>query len=116
MRRWHRLGVIKEHFVEWHGKSVASVKNGFASAVELAELDLTNGNITPHTLRHTAATWVMQRGTNLWEASGFLGMSPETLKNVYGHHHPEFMKEAANNITKKPTRTATRTAKKLANS
>lgn len=111
MRRWHRLGVIKEHFVEWHGQSVASVKNGFASAVELADLDLANGNITPHTLRHTAATWVMQRGTNLWEASGFLGMSPETLKNVYGHHHPEFMKEAANNITKKPTRTVTRTVR-----
>jgi integrase len=39
--------------------------------------------ITPHILRHTAATWLMQAGTDLWEAAGFLGMSPETQRDVY---------------------------------
>jgi NTE family protein len=29
----------------------------------------------PHALRHTAATWLMQRGLPVWEAAGFLGMS-----------------------------------------
>jgi integrase len=44
--------------------------------------------VTPHTLRHTAATWLMQAGTDLWVAAGYLGMTVETLERVYGHHHP----------------------------
>jgi len=31
----------------------------------------------------------------LWEASGFLGMSEETLVRVYGHHHPDHLQNAA---------------------
>jgi integrase len=50
--------------------------------VRLAGLD---GKITPHTLRHTAATWLMQAGVDKWEAAGFLGMSVEMLDRVYGH-------------------------------
>lgn len=92
MRRWHRLGIIKRHFVEFNGEAVQSVKTGFAHAVELAKLP---GQISPHTLRHTAATWLMQAGCDPWEASGFLGMSVKTLIDVYGHHHPDHLKGAA---------------------
>src|SRR5262245_44563319 len=59
-------------------------------------------DVTPHTLRHTAATWLMQRGTPTWEASGFLAMSEKMLRDVYGHHHPDFQKEAAENIGRRP--------------
>ena len=45
---------------------------------------------SPHTLRHTAATWLMQSGVSMWRAAGFLGMSVETLDRVYGHHHPDY--------------------------
>ena len=34
--------------------------------------------VTPHILRHTAATWLMQAGVDLWEAAGFLGITVET--------------------------------------
>ncbi|MCJ2007742.1 hypothetical protein [Methylobacterium sp. J-092] len=37
----------------------------------------------------------MQRGVSIWEASGFLGMTPDVLINVYGHHHPDFQSGAA---------------------
>ena len=37
------------------------------------------GYVTPHTLRHTAATWLMQRGGPVWEAAGFPGMPAEVL-------------------------------------
>jgi integrase len=40
--------------------------------------------------RHTAATWLMQAGVDAFEAAGYLGMSVETLLEVYGHHHPAF--------------------------
>jgi integrase len=59
------------------------------------------GKVTPHTLRHTAATWLMQRGVPVWEAAGFLGMPPEVLLGTYGHHHPDFLHGAANAITTK---------------
>src|ERR1700722_7263719 len=98
LRRWSRFGISKSHFVEGNGKPVASVKTGFASAVRLAKLDVTVGNVTPHTLRHTAATWLMQRGAPLWEAAGFLGMSEKTLRETYGHHHPDYLRVAANAI------------------
>jgi integrase len=64
MRRWHDKKIIANHFVEWHGTGVKSVKSGFARAVEVAKLDLSDGKVTPHTLRHTAATWLMQLGTD----------------------------------------------------
>lgn len=98
MRRWAELGIAKEHFVEWRGKPVQSVKTAFASAVAKAGLE---GNVTPHTLRHTAATWLMQNGVTVWEAAGFLGMSPEMVEKTYGHHHPDHMKGAANGFKRK---------------
>jgi hypothetical protein len=43
----------------------------------------------------------MQCGVPIWEAAGLLGMSPDT----YGHHHPDFLQEAATAIgQKKPVR------------
>lgn len=51
--------------------------------------------VTPHTLRHTRATWLLQNGIPIWEAAGHLGMSPETITRTYGHHHPDWQKAAA---------------------
>jgi integrase len=92
LRRWQRLGIAKTHFVEGNGKPVQSVKTGFQTAVTGAKLE---GKVTPQTLRHTAATWLMQNGVPMWEAAGFLGMSKEILEKTYGHHHPDHMKAAA---------------------
>jgi integrase len=102
MRRWVDKELVRKCFVEWNGKPVKSVKNAFARAVQVAELDLTDGNVTAHTLRHTAATWLMQRGVDPWEAAGFLGMSVKVLIETYGHHHPDHMRAAADAITRKP--------------
>jgi integrase len=98
IRRWTRLKLIADCFVEFNGKPVGSVKKGFRSAVRLAGLP---GKVTPHTLRHTAATWLVQRGVPVREAAGVLGMSAEVLLRTYGHHHPDFLHGAANAITSK---------------
>src|SRR5947208_1701398 len=50
---------------------------------------------------HTAATWLMQLGTDPWEAADYLGMSVKVLIDTYGHHHPDYMKEASGAITRK---------------
>src|SRR4051795_6611361 len=77
------------------GKPVQSIKVGFKRALSLSGI---KGKVTPHTLRHTAATWLMQAGVPMWEASGYLGMSEKTLRDVYGHHHPDFLRGASEAI------------------
>jgi integrase len=101
MRRWVRRGIVRTHFVEFNGLPVKSVKTGFATAVDLAKLPVDDGAVSPHTLRHTAATWLMQSGVDPWQAAGYLGMSVKTLLDTYGHHHPDYMQDAANAIGSK---------------
>ena len=59
-------GTANRHFVEWNGKEVAPARTGLAMGVRLAGLDAHAGNLTPRTMRHTAATWLMQRAA-MWE-------------------------------------------------
>jgi integrase len=105
MRRWQRRGIAKAAVVEWNGKPVRSVRKGFAAAVKRAGLPIAGPDrITPHVLRHTAATWTMQKGANLWEAAGFLGMTVEMLESRYGHQHPDFQADAARAVSASPGR------------
>jgi len=98
LRRWHRIDPEAKHFVEFNGKPVSSVKTAFKSAVQLAGID---SGVSPHTLRHTAATWLMQRGADPWQAAGYLGMSLEVLLNTYGHHHPDYLSDAVEKIVQR---------------
>jgi integrase len=103
LRRWERLGIAHDTVVEWNGKPVRSVRKGFATAVRTAALPTTGADrITPHVLRHTAATWAMQNGADLWQAAGMLGMTVEMLQDRYGHHHPEFQRDAVNRLAASP--------------
>jgi integrase len=86
VRRWHRLGIVTDWVVEWEGRPVQSIKKSFEAAVERAGL---GRRVTPHVLRHTCATWLMQSGVDMWEAANFLGMTTAMLERVYGHHQPD---------------------------
>lgn len=96
LKRWKRLGIARHAVVEWNGKPVGSVRKSFAAAAIAAGI---NRHITPHILRHTAATWAMQSGSDAWDAAGYLGMSPEVLERVYGHHHPDFQRDVAERMS-----------------
>ena len=100
LRRWVRIGAVNQFFVEWNGLPVKSVKSAFKTAIGHAGVA---GLVSPHTLRHTAATWLMQAGVDKWEAAGFLGMSVEMLERVYGHHHPDHLRRAAHSLGYRPT-------------
>jgi len=94
LRRARRRGVELGYVLQIEGRRILDIKKGFAAACRRAGLI----GVSPHTLRHTAATWLMQRGTDPWAASGFLAMSMETLTRTYGHHHPDYMRAAAANV------------------
>jgi integrase len=98
LRRARRRGSDMGYVLHIDGKRIGDIKKGFAAACQRAGLS----DVTPHTLRHTAATWLMQWGTDPWQAAGFLAMSMETLQRVYGHHHPDFQRQAAENIGRRP--------------
>jgi integrase len=68
------------------------IKTGWTGVLADAGL---GDDVVRHSLRHTSATWLMQSGTDLWMAAGFLGMTVEMLQENYGHHHPDFQEEAA---------------------
>jgi integrase len=94
MRRWVRLGIARDFMVEYEGRPIKRVSKAFTASVRDAELSDVNGRVTPHILRHTAATWLMQRGVDPWVAAGYLGMTVETLLENYGHHHPDHLSQA----------------------
>lgn len=84
LRRWQRRG--QRYVVEWNGEPVTSVKKGHAAAVKDAGF---GSEVTQHTWRHSVATWLMQGGAPQDDIAEFLGMRPEILRKVYGHHRPE---------------------------
>jgi integrase len=89
LRRWKRNG--QRFVVEWDHAPIKRISKAFARAADGAQL---GPDVIPHTLRHTAATWLMQAGTDVWEAAGYLGMTVEMLSARYGHHHPDHLSSA----------------------
>lgn len=85
MRRWQAAGVSKHAVVEFNGKPLKSVRKAFANVAADAKVE----GATPHVLRHTAVTWAMQGGADLWDSADFFGMTVEVLERVYGHHRPD---------------------------
>jgi integrase len=105
LRRWQRRDIAKNAVIEWNGKPVRSVRKGFAAAALAAGLPISGADkVTPHALRHTAATWAMRNGADLWQAAGFLGMTVEMLQARYGHHHPDFQADVARAVAARSPR------------
>ena len=74
--------------MEWNGQPVRDVDKAFRNVASAAGLL----DVTPHILRHTAATWLMQLGTDPWQVAEYLGMTLKTLLDNYGHHHPDHLR------------------------
>lgn len=84
LRRWRANG--QRYAVEWNGEPIKRITKAHAAAVADAGFE---SDVTPHTWRHSLATWLMQDGAEPWKAAGTLGMTVETLLRVYGHWHPD---------------------------
>ena len=97
LKRWRENGA--KWLVDIDGMGVANIKNDWEAIRKRAGMP----EVTPHTLRHTAITWAMQGGANIWHISGYFGVSLDTLEKTYAHHHPDHMRsavEAANRMGK----------------
>lgn len=80
------------HVIEWGGHRVLSIKKGFRAACERAGLS----GITPHILRHTAASWMAESGVDMFRISRYLGHSDtKVTERRYAKLHPDFLSDAA---------------------
>jgi integrase len=100
LRRWHALDMARGivHVVHYYGRPIGKLRRSWDTARDAAEL---GEDVVPHTLRHTAATWLMQAGCDRFEAAGLLGMSAAMLEEVYGHHHPDYQRRAARAVSRR---------------
>lgn len=71
-----------------------AIRTAFENAVERGGLQ----GVTPHTLRHTWATWAAQDGVSMVDIAGVLGDSVQTVINNYLHHSPEHLRAAVNKV------------------
>lgn len=80
--------------IKYHGKPVMDIKKAFKQACEKAKLK----DVTPHTLRHTAGTWMAQGKVDMWQISGVLGHSNSRTTELYLKHSPDHLKGAIGKI------------------
>lgn len=78
--------------VHWRHKPVTKLQKSWPEAVTAAEL---GKDVTPHVLRHSRATHLMKAGVSIWDTAKSLGMTAEMVERVYGHHHPDWQKDAS---------------------
>jgi integrase len=78
------------YVTSYRGKRVKDIKKGLAKVVEEAGI---TKKVTPHTLKHTAITWMVQSGMNLTTISELTNTSEKILRSVYSHHRPDYQAE-----------------------
>src|SRR5581483_8996813 len=80
-----------EYVVEYRGNPVESVKTGTRAAARRAGLP----GVTPHILRHTAATWAAMAGIPMDQIARLLGhKNPAITAKVYAKYSPDYLREA----------------------
>lgn len=100
LRRWAAADEAagRTFVVSYRGEPVDAQRRSWMRAREIAGLDEA---VTPHILRHTAATWMMHSRLDPDDAADYLGMSIEVYQKVYRHAHPDYQREAASKIGRK---------------
>jgi integrase len=72
-----------------------AIRTAFENAVERAGL---GPDVTPHVLRHTFGTWSAMAGKSMFDIAGMMGDTVATVTKTYAHHHPDYLRDAANNV------------------
>lgn len=93
LRRWRRLDPTATYVIHYRGRPIHRPVSSWEKVRRAACLP---DYVTPHVLRHSRATHSLKQGVSPWEVANALGMSVTVLMNHYGHHAPDWQKDAAN--------------------
>lgn len=90
LKRWKAADEARgvTYVVHYQGRRAVDVRNSWRRIAG----DREDG---PHILRHTCVTWLLQSGVDIYEVSGFTGMSVAMIAATYGHHHSDHQQAAA---------------------
>lgn len=94
LRRWRRIDPPDAVYV-CEGEGHRPFKRLGYTWTKVREAAGLDDAVNPHTLRHTRVTWLLQAGVGIWETAGFVGMSPQTVQAVYGHHAVDYQQRAS---------------------
>jgi len=89
LKRWRRMTVVGP--VEYAGRLIAKERKGWHRARELAGL---GEDVTPHVLKHTCITWLLQNEVPIRQVAGFVGTTEKVIETTYGHHSPDYLNQA----------------------
>jgi integrase len=88
--RWRRLS--RRYVIEYAGRPIRSQeRRAWQTARQLAGL---GSDVTPHILRHTCATWLLQLGVSVYDVAGILGTTEDVIRRTYGHHAHDHLRQA----------------------
>jgi len=74
-----------EYVFTYRGRPVKDIKKAFATACKKAQLE----NVSPHTLRHTCASWMVQAGVSLAIVKEVMRHSSIEMTMRYAHLAPD---------------------------
>ena len=87
LRRWR--GLTARYVIEYAGRPIRSKeRRAWRTARDLA------GFVTPHILRHTCATMLLQFGVSVYDVAGVLGTTEDVIRCTYGHHAQDHLRHA----------------------
>ncbi|MBX7147362.1 MAG: site-specific integrase [Alphaproteobacteria bacterium] len=89
--KFARAHASTNYVIERMGSPINNIKKSFKSACLKAGLN----DVSPHTLRHTCATWMAQNGVPIFDISGMLGQRVTATTERYAKHQPEYLRKAA---------------------
>jgi integrase len=89
-----------KNVIAYQGRSIGLIRKSFLKVVR--ELGLKG--VSPHTLKHTAITWMLQDRLTPWQVSGITATSVATILRVYGHHVQDDLREAVNDARRNARR------------
>ena len=99
LRRWRRDTTT--HVIEYAGRPINSKeRRAWRTARELAGL---GADVTPHVLRHTCATMLLQLGVSVYDVAGVLGASENVIRRTYGHHAHDHLRHAVAAFSRRPS-------------
>lgn len=80
--------------IEYNEQPVGDIKTAWKTALKASGIE----HCRIHDLRHTCATWLIQKGTSFERVARLIGDSVHMVERVYGHHAPDYLKDAAEAI------------------
>ena len=80
-RRYSNQSQFVFHYKTKNNKQVKSIDKGFRAAAIRAKLE----GVTPHTLRHTRVTELVQAGHSVRTIMAYMALTHETIFKVYAH-------------------------------